>query len=176
MQKDRQPPKIFTLNPKPHILIVEARFNEDISDHLAAGVLEVLQANGCSFERLEVPGSLEIPAAINFAVRGLDFDASRRRFDGYIALGSVLKGDTRHDVIVGDESARALQDLALHHCLAIGNGILTCDTHAQALIRARMDGHNRGGAAAEACLRMIEIKAQFRLLAPKRRWVVGRAS
>ncbi|MEJ0063620.1 MAG: 6,7-dimethyl-8-ribityllumazine synthase [Alphaproteobacteria bacterium] len=170
MQTSKSPPPQFKFDNKPHLLIVEARFYEDISDHLFAGAQEVLDANEASYDRLEVPGSLEIPAAINFAVKALDYDPIRRRFDGYIALGCVIKGETRHDEIVGNGSARGLQELALRSVLAIGNGILTVDSHEQALARATVDGHNRGGAAAAACLRMIEIKQHFRLM-PKRRWV-----
>lgn len=163
-------PKQFAFEAKPHLLVVEARYYEDVSDHLFAGTQKVLDLNGATYERLVVPGAFEIPAAIAFAVKALDYDPVRRRFDGYIALGCVVRGETRHDEIVGAESARGLQELALRYILAVGNGILTVNNYEQALARARVDGQNRGGHAAEACLRMIEIKQHFRLTA-KRRWV-----
>jgi len=151
-------------------MIVEARFNATISDLLLAGAKTVLERVGATYEVVTVPGALEIPAAILYAMRSLEFDAVRRRFDGYTALGCVIKGDTRHHEIVGDISAQGLQSLALEHTLAIGNGILTCDTLEQARERADLSRFDRGGAAAEACLRMVELKHAFRLV-PKRRWV-----
>lgn len=169
-EKAKTAAKQFSFEAKPHILVVEARFYEDIGDLLFAGAKQVLDANGASYDRLAVPGAFEIPAAITCAVKALDYDPVRRRYDGYIALGCVIKGDTRHDEIVGNESARGLQDLAMRYVLAIGNGILTVNDREQALVRAKPEEHDRGGAAAEACLRMIEIKQQFHLTS-KRRWV-----
>ncbi len=171
MQKSQSEPKKFSLENKPHILLVEARYYEDVSDELFKGVQAVLEANNATHERITVPGALEIPATIAFALKSLDYDPLRRRFDGYIALGCVIKGETQHDEIVGGESARALQDMALRYVLAIGNGILTVNNHEQAMARARVAEGNRGGHAAEACLRMIEIKQHFRLTSSKRRWV-----
>lgn len=169
-EKAKSAAKSFSFDSKPHILVVEARFYDDIADLLFDGAKAVLDANGASYDRLAVPGAFEIPAAITCAVKALDYDPVRRRYDGYIALGCVIKGDTRHDEIVGNESARGLQDLAMRYVLAIGNGILTVNDRDQALVRAKPAEHNRGGAAAEACLRMIEIKQQFHLTS-KRRWV-----
>lgn len=170
MEKNKSAAKVFGFDAKPHILVVEARFYEGIADQLFAGAKEVLDANAASYDRLAVPGAFEIPAAITCAVKALDYDPVRRRYDGYIALGCVIKGDTRHDEIVGNESARGLQDLAMRYVLAIGNGILTVNNLEQALERASPQRHNRGGAAAEASLRMVEIKQHFHLTA-KRRWV-----
>lgn len=174
MQTAAKPPRIFNLDPKPHIMIVQARYYDDIADLQMQGVLKVLQANGATHEHVMVPGALEIPAAITYALKSLDFDAMRRRFDGYIALGCVLKGETLHDHVVGSESARGLQDLAMRYALAIGNGILTCNTREQATERADPARLNRSGEAAEACLAMIELKGHFRLTNAKRRWVPGR--
>jgi 6,7-dimethyl-8-ribityllumazine synthase len=168
--EQKRSPAAFQFETKPHLLVVEARFYEDIGALQMQGVKAVFDRAGATFDALTVPGALEIPAAILFAIRGLDFDPTRRRYDGYVALGCVLKGGTMHDEIVGTESARALQDIALQHVLAIGNGILTCNTREQALERADPARMDRGGAAAEAALRMIELKQHFRL-APKRRWV-----
>lgn len=169
MEKKRTPPA-FNFEAKPHVLIVEASFYEDIATLQLQGAKAALSLAGVSFDVLSVPGALEIPAAIMYAIRGLDFDPNRRRYDAYVALGCVIKGGTMHDEIVGFESARALQDIATRHALAIGNGILTCDTHAQALERADPEKMDRAGAAAEAALRMVEIKQSYNLI-PKRRWV-----
>ena len=169
MQTTREKPA-YKFEGIPHVMIVEARFNAQLSDMLLAGAKAELERAKVSFEVITVPGALEIPAAILYSLRALDFDAIRRRFDGYVALGAVIKGATRHDEIVGNISAQGLQTLALDHTLAIGNGILTCETLAQAQERADPARFDRGGAAAAACLRMVELKHDFRLMS-KRRWV-----
>ena len=169
----QRPPATFKFDAAPHILIVEARFYTDVADMQLAGVRAVLERAGATHEVMTVPGALEIPAAIAFAVKALDFDPLRRRADGFVALGCVIKGGTMHDQVVATESARGLQELALRHTLAVGNGILTCNTLEQAQERADPARLNRGGEAAEACLRMIEIKQSLRLM-PKRRWVAGK--
>ena len=169
MEQKREP-ATFKFEEKPHIMVIEARFYTDVADLLLNGAKAVLERANVTYEVFTVPGALEIPAAILYALKSLDFDAVRRRYDGYVALGTVIKGGTRHDEIVGDMSAQGLQTLALQHTLAIGNGILTCNTKEQAVERADPARHDRGGAAAEACLKMIELKHHFRLM-PKRRWV-----
>lgn len=169
MKNESSAPSFFFELP-PHVMIVEARFYTDVADLLLRGAKEVLDKIHATYEVVSVPGALEIPAVISFAIKALDFDPVRRRSEGFIALGCVVKGDTRHDEIVSYESAHGLQKLALQRSLAVGNGILTCNSKEQALERADPGKMNRGGAAAEACLRMIEIKHQFRL-SPKRRWV-----
>lgn len=163
-------PRIFHFDPKPHLLVVEARYYDAINDDLLKGAKAVLAANEASHDVLTVPGALEIPAAIACAVKAMDYDPVRRRYDGYIALGCVIKGNTRHDEIVGNESARGLQELALRYVLAVGNGILTVNTLEQAAERASPERLDRGGDAAAACLRMIEIKQHFNLTS-RRRWV-----
>lgn len=165
-----RPPATFTFESPPHIVIIEARFYTDVADLQLKGVLDVLAKVKATHEVVTVPGSLEIPAALSIVMRSLDFDPVRRRPDGYIALGCVLKGGTHHDEIVGMGSAMGLQELAIRHSLAIGNGILTCNSREQAVERADPAQLNRSGEAAEACLRMIELKHQFHL-SPKRRWV-----
>lgn len=147
----------------PHIMIIEARFYEDIADELARGAIAVLEEYGASYERFAVPGAFEIPAAIRFAVRSMDFFSARRRFDGYVALGCVIRGETTHYDYVCSESARALQDLTCRHTLALGYGILTVENDEQAWERARVDRKNKGGDAARACLAMVNLKRQFRL-------------
>ena len=147
----------------PHIMIVEARYYAHISDELAKGAITALDAAGASYERFAVPGAFEIPAAIRFAVEAQSRGAREARFDGYLALGCVIRGETTHYDYVCNESAGGLQRLALEHYLAIGFGILTVENEAQALARARVDKKNKGGEAANACLAMIELKRHFGL-------------
>lgn len=154
---EEQRPVSFT-GPVPHILIVEARFYEDITDELARGAVAVLEEIGATYERVAVPGALEIPAAVQIA------STSARRFDGYVTLGCVIRGETSHYDTVCNESARGLQDLALRHGLAIGNGILTVETEAQAWARAKVAEMDKGGGAARAALAMIELKRHFKQL------------
>lgn len=147
----------------PHIMIVEGRFYEDIADELFRGAVETLQAAGATYERFAVPGAFEIPAAIRYSVRSMDVFSGRRRFDGYIALGCVIRGETSHYDYVCGESARKLQDLACDFTLAVGYGILTVENREQAWDRSAVDRRNKGRDAAQACLQMLDLKRQFRL-------------
>jgi len=152
--------------PPPNVLIVEARFYEDIADELVRGAVAVLEEAGASYERVSVPGAFEIPGAVKYAIRALDFDAERRRFDGFVALGCVIRGETTHYDYVCSESARALMDLATTYTLALGYGILTCENRQQAQIRAAVaqgNKSNKGAAAARACLDMVALKNRFGL-------------
>ncbi len=152
--------------PPPHILIVEARFYEDIADDLVRGAVEILEEAGASYERVSVPGAFEIPAAVKYAIRALDFDSQRRRFDGFVTLGCVIRGETTHYDYVCGESARGLMDLATTYSLALGYGILTCENGDQARVRAAVqqgNKSNKGAAAARACLEMIGLKHRFNL-------------
>jgi 6,7-dimethyl-8-ribityllumazine synthase len=146
---------------KPHIMLVEARFYEDISDLLCEGAVAAIEAAGASYERIRVPGALEIPTAIQYAVRGLDFFTARRRFDAYVALGCVIRGETSHYDVVCNESARGLMDLSIKYTLAVGNGILTVENREQARERARPDAGDKGGGAARTVLEMLELKNRF---------------
>ncbi len=139
----------------PHLLVIEARFYDDIADEMLAGATAAIERAGATFERVTVPGALEIPAALAVALSG------GKRFDGYVALGCVIRGETAHFDIVANESARALMDLSITHRLALGNGILTVENDEQAWARARVSELNKGGAAAEAALAMIALKAQL---------------
>ena len=152
-----------TAEVQPHILIVEARFYEEISDELAKGAVAALKKAGVTYDRLAVPGAFEIPAAIRMAIRAMHFHPHRRRYDGYVALGCVIRGETTHYDYVCQESARGLQNLALEFTLALGYGILTGENDSQAGERARVDRKAQGGDAARACLAMIEAKRQFGL-------------
>jgi 6,7-dimethyl-8-ribityllumazine synthase len=138
------------------VLIAEARFYDDIADALLQGAIAALTEAGASFDRVTVPGSLEVPAAIAMAV-----DAAERQgkpYDGAVALGCVIRGDTIHFEIVSFESARALMDLAVTRKLPLGNGIITVDTDSQAWARARPEEGDKGGDAARAALAMIRLK------------------
>ena len=148
---------------QPHILIVEARFYPDIADELFRGARAELEKAGASHERVAVPGAFEIPAAVRMAIRSMDFVGGQRRHDGYIALGCVIRGETSHYDYVCGESARKLQDLACEHTLALGYGILTCETREQAWERASVEDRNKGGEVARACLDMVELKRHFHL-------------
>ena len=138
------------------ILVVEARFYDDIADALLAGATRVLEEAKVFFDRITVPGSLEIPAAI-----AISLDAAERRgqpYDGVVALGCVIRGDTIHFEIVSMESARALMDLAVARALPLGNGIVTVNTDAQAWARARPEEGDKGGDAARTALAMVGLK------------------
>lgn len=145
----------------PHVMIVEARFYEDLADELLRGATEALDEAGATYERCSVPGAFEIPAAIRYTLDGRDFSSDRRRFDGYVALGCVIRGETTHYDYICQESTRALMDLAVDNVLAVGYGILTCENREQAWERAARDRRNKGGDAARACLRMIDLKGRF---------------
>jgi 6,7-dimethyl-8-ribityllumazine synthase len=146
----------------PHVMVVEARFYPDIADELAKGAIAALEKAGASYERFAVPGVLEIPAAINMAIRAA-IRVKRRPFDAYLVLGCVIRGETTHYDIVCNESARGVQDLVIEHDLALGFGVLTVENDDQAWVRARVNKKNKGGEAAEACLAMFELKRRLGL-------------
>lgn len=137
-------------------LIVVAPYYQEISEMLVAGATDALYEAGMSAEMLHVPGALEIPAAIAMGIES-------KRYSSYVALGCVLRGETSHYEIVSNESARGLQQLSLTHHAAIGNGILTCETEAQAMERANPTKGNKGGEAARAAIRLVEIRRLFGL-------------
>jgi len=142
-----------------HILIVEARFYDDIADALLGGAIRALDAAGATHDRITVPGSLEVPAAIAMALEATA--RSKKPYDGVVALGCVIRGDTIHFEIVSEQSARALMDLSVARKMPLGNGILTVDTQAQAWARAKMDEADKGGDAARAALAMLAIKREL---------------
>jgi len=137
------------------ILIVESRYYDDIATSLLDGATAALDLAHAQFERITVSGALEIPPAILFAAN------SERDYDGFVALGCVIRGETWHFEIVAGESARGLMDLGLHHGLCVGNGILTVENEQQAEVRARRDGGDKGGDAARACLSLIAVRDRF---------------
>ena len=136
----------------PRILIVEARFYEDISDMLLEGAVAVLDAHSISYDRIEVPGALEIPAAIAMAAD---------KYDAFIALGCVIRGETSHYDTVCNESARGLMALSMVQKLPLANGILTCENKDQAVARADKNQKDKGGSFAHAALAMLQHKRDF---------------
>ena len=142
---------------KKKVLIVDANFYEDLASELVRGAVTELEKMGITYERISVPGALEIPSAISFISQGNE----AKLFAGYIALGCVIRGETSHYDIVCGESARGLSKLALDKNLAIGNGILTVDNWEQAWARASVLKKNKGRDAAIACLSLFEIKQRY---------------
>ncbi|MBI3675270.1 MAG: 6,7-dimethyl-8-ribityllumazine synthase [Proteobacteria bacterium] len=144
---------------KPNILIVEARFYAHIADMMLDGAMAALEIGGASFERITVPGALEIPPAILFAAKASE--GAGKSYDGFVALGCVIRGETYHFEIVAGESARGLMELGVHHHLCVGNGILTVDSEEQALARAARDRLDKGGDAARACLALVNLRMRL---------------
>lgn len=139
----------------PHLLIVDAQFYADIGDELLKGAFMALEEAGTTFDHISVPGVLEIPAAIAMAIK------SNKNYDGYVALGCVIRGETSHYDIVAIESARAIMNMSVNEQIAVGNGILTVENRDQAWARAKVSDKNKGAGAAKAALAMIEIRKQM---------------
>jgi 6,7-dimethyl-8-ribityllumazine synthase len=146
------------------ILIVEARFYEDIADALLAGATRALEEVGVNFDRVSVPGALEVAPAIAIAIDAAERSGSP--YEGAVALGCVIRGETLHFEIVSQESARALLDLAVTRRFPIGNGILTVDTDVQAWSRARADEGDKGGDAARAALSLVRLARRLAAVRP----------
>jgi 6,7-dimethyl-8-ribityllumazine synthase len=151
------------MTDKPHILIVEARFYDDLLDTMLTGAKRALDKAGATYEIVTVPGALEIPGAIKFGHEAGNAGRLERRFDGYIAIGCVIRGETTHYDTVCEESARGLMELTIRYDLAIGNGIITVETEDQAWARAKPEEQDKGGGAAKACLTMIKLKRHWGL-------------
>ncbi len=146
----------------PKVLIVQAVFYDKISTLLLKGATEELDRQGYKYDVISVPGAFEIPAAISFAKDATNaFFKSYDKYEGYIALGCVIRGETTHYDYVCGESARGLNDLAFKEKLAIGYGIITTENETQALERADPSKKDKGGFAAHACIEMIKIKKKF---------------
>lgn len=135
----------------PHLLLVTSRYYADIAQDLESGAQRALDAAGASYDIITVPGALEIPTAIRYALE-------TETYQGFVALGCVIRGETYHFEIVCNESARGLTDLGVAYGAAIGNGIITAENQQQAKARA----HSKGAGAAEAALRLLDIKHQTR--------------
>ena len=139
----------------PHILLVEAPYYTHIAAELRRGAESALATAGATHESVSVPGAFEVPAAIGIVAR------ASQRFDGFVALGCVIRGETTHYDHICAESARGLQDLAVRDGLAIGFGILTVENEAQALARASPEGRDKGGEAVRACLAIVDLKRRL---------------
>ena len=137
-----------------HFLIVSANFYDDISQMLLDGAISELKKGDHTFQKISVPGALEIPATISYAV-------DTEQYDGFIALGCIIRGETSHYDIVTKESARGINELAVNLNLAIGNGILTVENKEQAITRADIKQKNKGGFAAQTAIRMAAIRDKF---------------
>ena len=148
------------MNRPPHLLLVEAPYYAHIAALLRQGAERAVAEAGATCEAVSVPGAFEIPAAIAFAAKAAE------RFDGFVALGCVIRGETSHYDHICSETARALQDLALRDGIVSGYGILTVENEAQALVRAapadsEKGGRDKGGESTRACLALIELKRRF---------------
>lgn len=140
---------------KLRILLIEAPYYTDIAAAQREGAMAALDAAGVETARVMVPGALEIPAAIRFALSG--------QWDGYVVLGCVIRGETSHYDLVCNECARGVQNLAIEHGLAVGFGVLTVEDEEQAWVRAKRSEMDKGGEAARACLAMIALRRELAL-------------
>lgn len=136
------------------VLILEARFYNDLADMALEGAREAIESNNLTHEVYTVPGCLEIPAALSFA-------AKSGRYSAYVVLGAVIRGETTHYDVVCNECMRGIYDLVIKHDLALGNGIQTVENKAQAIARFDKKQKNKAGAAVEAALRMVTLKHDF---------------
>ncbi|WP_319386874.1 6,7-dimethyl-8-ribityllumazine synthase [Roseibium sp.] len=141
------------------LLIIEARFYDDLADALAEGAIKEIEAAGASYDRIAVPGVLEIPAALSMTMTAMESDGVL--YDGFVLLGVVIRGETTHYDIVANESNRVIMDLIVDADLAVGNGILTVENDEQAWARAKVGDKNKGGAAARAALDMIALRERL---------------
>jgi 6,7-dimethyl-8-ribityllumazine synthase len=141
--------------PPPHLLVVRAPYYRAVADGLTEGATRILREAGATFEQLDVAGAFELPQAIRIATRG------SRRFDGFVALGCIVRGETDHYEFICRASMEGLMTVALQFGLALGTGLLTCDTLAQAEARSSKDGHNKGAEAAAAALLQIGAARQL---------------
>ena len=151
------------MTEKLRVLIVEARFYSDLADEMAKGAIATLDKAGILHDRVAVPGTFEVPAAIRFALRSMDTHSATSNYSGFIALGTVIRGETDHYDHICREVSRALMDIAVKQSVALGFGILTCETKEQAEARADISRGDKGADAAQACLRMMDLKKELRL-------------
>ena len=141
--------------PAPHLLVLRAPYYRVVVDGLTDGATRIMREAGATFEQLDVAGAFELPQAIRIAMRG------SRHFDGFVALGCIIRGETDHYEFICRASMEGLMQVALQFGLALGTGLLTCDTLTQAVARSGQDGHNKGAEAAAAAL--LQINAARRL-------------
>ena len=149
------------LKDPPRVLIVEARFYDDLADALLEGAKDALRVRDVAFDVITVPGALEIPPAIALAEEAGRYPTAPR-YDGYVALGCVIRGETYHFEIVSDQSAAGIRALGIKG-LCIGNGVLTVEDEDQAWARARLSEGDKGGGAARACMELIALRKRLRV-------------
>lgn len=159
MAKPRQNASDATPLAGARVLVVEARFYDDIADELLRGARAAIEAAQAAAEVLTVPGALEVPATMAIALDAAE--AAGRPYDAAVALGCVIRGDTFHFEVVAVESARALMDLSVARRIPLGNGIITAETEAQAWARARVGEMDKGGGAAQAALTVLRVKRRL---------------
>ena len=153
-----------TIDGKGHrFLIIEAPYYDDIAAALIEGAIAEFDAAGAAYDRIEVPGALEIPQALGAAVSAglMTTPATKGKYTGVIVLGCVIRGETSHYDIVCNNANHWMMDVAMRHSIPLGNAILTVDTHAQAMARASGGRKGKGADAARACLRLVELARTF---------------
>jgi 6,7-dimethyl-8-ribityllumazine synthase len=141
--------------PPPHLLIVRAPYYRVVVDGLTDGATRILREAGATFDQIDVAGAYELPQAVRIALRGT------RRFDGFVALGCIIRGETDHYEFICRSTMDGMMQVALQFGIALGTGLLTCDTLAQAEVRSGKDGHNKGAEAAAAALLQIGVARQL---------------
>lgn len=154
-----------TIEGKGHrFLIIEAPYYDDVAAALIEGAIAEFDAAGADYDRIEVPGALEIPQALGAAIEAglMTTKAGAAKYSGAIALGCVIRGETSHYDIVCNNANHWMMDLAMRHAIPLGNAILTVDTHAQAMVRASGGRKGKGADAARACLRLVQLAGEFR--------------
>lgn len=139
-----------------HLLVLEARYYNEINDHMIAGIDKACKEAGATYEVLAVPGAYELPAALNFAAQ-----SEKKEYDGFVLIGCVIRGATTHYDHICDSVFQSVQSLAIAYGLAVGQGILTCENYEQAEERANVGRMNYGGKAAKAALAMIKLKEKL---------------
>jgi len=147
----------------PRVLIVQSPYYSDIAEQLLKGAAATLTDARVEFDEISVPGAFEIPAAIRFALRAMETHSATNNYSGFIALGTVIRGETDHYDHICREVSRALMDIAVEQSVALGFGLLTCENTEQAEARADVSRGDKGADAARACLRMMDLKQDLRL-------------
>lgn len=151
------------MTEEKRVLIVQSPYYADIAEQLLKGAADTLEKAEIEFDEISVPGAFEIPAAIRFALKATETHSATSNYAGFIALGTVIRGETDHYDHICREASRALMDIACEHTAALGFGILTCENQEQAMTRAKVSEGNKGADAARACLRMMDLKKDLRL-------------
>jgi len=153
----------FNGDLRHHVLIIEAPYYDDVAEALAEGAIAELEAFGATYDRVVVPGALEIPQALSAASEAglVPMSAESGRYSGVIVLGCVIRGETSHYDIVCGSANHWLMETATRHAIPVGNAILTVDTHDQAMVRASGGRAGKGGDAARACLQLAELASKF---------------